>query len=79
MSYEASRELPFCILFKKAGFPKVCANWCEENVVGAWGWYFEEHWEKDNGPINDSLIGFEHQNDMFMFQIYWAERFDRRQ
>ncbi len=50
----------------------ICADWCEKNCVGKYGWYFEPE-------VNDVYVGFEHQMDMFMFQLYWAERFRREQ
>ncbi len=74
VSYEESQTLPFQMHFKKIGFPKICADWCEKNTVGAWGWYFKGG--KVGMPI-EVYMGFEHQMDMFMFQLCWAERFDR--
>lgn len=78
LSHEAGQKLPFQTYFKKIGFPKVCADWCEENTVGEWGWHFSEDCDKTD-RLNDVYIGFEYQDDMFMFQIYWAERFDGRE
>lgn len=78
LSYEDSKTLPYQLFFKKVGFPKVCADWCEINCIGDWGWYFVKALEKSKVSIDDVYIGFEHQSEMFMFQIYWAERFVRR-
>lgn len=69
ISYDETRKLPFQIYFKKIGFPRICADWCETNCIGKYGWYFDP---KGGGPIN-VYVGFESGDDALYFTLKWIE------
>jgi len=58
------KQFEYNVDMNSNGIMAECIEWCQENCIGKWGWWFEP-----SGEIANPKNHWEHQNSYMSFEI----------